>query len=138
MHGKPSSDAATVERFYSAWNGGDLEGVIGTFAPEGEFRPVFGLLHRERRYQGRDGITAWFREFHDDWEEYRFDPEDMLAAGRHLVAIVRVAARRDLGEDTHARVAHVFALRDSLIVLLEARDADDTLDDLDAGDWQPP
>jgi hypothetical protein len=37
-----------------------------------------------------------------------------------------------------ARVAHVFAIRDDCIALLEARDADDTLDELHSGDWAPP
>ena len=85
MHALPPSDAATVERFYAAWNSGDVEGVVSAFDPHGEFRPIFGLLHSETHYRGRQGITAWFREFHDSWDEYRFEPQRILQAGSHIV-----------------------------------------------------
>lgn len=128
----------TVRRFYTAWNGGDLEGVLATFDAQAEFRPVFGLLHAAPGYRGHAGIARWFREFHRTWDEFRFEPRDVCEAAGHVIAIVRVVGRNRSGEEFDARVAHVFALRGEEIVLLEARDADDTLDELEAGDWSPP
>jgi ketosteroid isomerase-like protein len=127
-----------VRRFYAGWNGGELDGLLAAFDPDGEFRPVFGPLHAEPRYRGHAGIAAWFREFQDTWDEFRFEPKAVFEVGGHVLAIVVVVGRAPGRKELCARVAHVFAIRDDRIALLEARDADDTLDELQAGDWTPP
>jgi ketosteroid isomerase-like protein len=121
------TDLELVRAFYSAWNRGDLHGVLERFDQRGEFRPIFGMLFDAERYTGHAGITAWFTEVHESWAEYRLEPERLIEDGDRIVGIVHVVARRDGGAEYDARAAYIATVKDGRIVLFEGYDAEETL-----------
>jgi ketosteroid isomerase-like protein len=130
---RPPHDADAVRRFYAAWNASDLEGVLGAFAPDAEFWPVMVPLLSREVYRGHDGITRWFTELRERWGEFRAEPEQMIAVGDQVVVIVRLVARDADGRELDARIANVCTVRDGKIVVLEGRDAGETLEELERG-----
>jgi ketosteroid isomerase-like protein len=110
----------------------DLDGVLGSFDPRGELRPIFGMLFQAHQYVGHEGITAWLDEVRESWAEYRLEPERLIEDGERIIAIVRVVARHDGGKELEARAAYISTVRDGRIVLFEGYDAGETLASLDS------
>lgn len=87
------SDSDTVRRFYAAVSRRDLPGLLQEIAPSIDFDPVLGILYREHRYHGLDGITRWYEEVCRSWDSFEVRVEDTVDAGDHLVAFLRLVAQ---------------------------------------------
>ncbi len=92
----------------------DVPTVIELFDQDIGWNASDVFFDEPRAYRGR---TEWAQTFLRDlialFEDYRADPEEIIDAGDHLVAIVRVGGRgRHSGAMVTARVAHVMTFRD--------------------------
>jgi ketosteroid isomerase-like protein len=126
------TNADVVRRFYTSWNASDLEGVLATFHEDGEFLPVMVPLLSSEVYRGHDGITRWFTELRERWNEFRAEPEQVIELGADdIVVIVRLVATDGAGAQLDARIANVFTMRDGKVAVMEGRDAGETLEQLE-------
>jgi ketosteroid isomerase-like protein len=122
-------EADVVRRFYAAFGERDLATFLDAAHPDITFEPVLGVLFSRHGYRGHEGMTAWYEELHADWDSFEIPVEDVIAAGDHFVAFLRLVAHR--GEETlDAQIAvecHVTGERISSIV---GRDAWEVAEEL--------
>ena len=108
-------DVETARAAFEAWNSGDYEAWIEAFGEEAEFFPMRAQLEG-RSYQGHDGLRRFIDEMFEEWEQVRFEVDEIREGGRYLAAFGRVRARgRASGVDVDVPLALVGAVRNSKI-----------------------
>lgn len=122
--------ADVVRRFYTCWNAEDLDGVLGAFDEDAEFRPILVPLLTNDVYRGHEDIARWFTELRERWAEFKVDVEQVMEVGDGVVSIIRLVATDHGGEQLDARIANLFTFRDGRIAVIEGRDAGETLEEL--------
>jgi ketosteroid isomerase-like protein len=125
--GDPDVDA--LRRFYAAWTDGDLPAMLAEVHPDVEAQPVLGLLYERPSYRGHSGISRWFDEVDDLWDEF----EARLEAAHHVdgavVGFLHLVARTGTSE-SDARIAVVCHFRDGKVLSLRGRDRDELIEEL--------
>jgi uncharacterized protein len=114
-----------VRRVSEAFAEGDLDTVFALVAPEIEwdFSNADTWLE-EQVYRGYDAITEFFGKWIGEWEDYRFELEDVIDAGDKAVAIVRDEGRgKSSGIRLERRHAEVWTFRDGKVIRIEPFDA---------------
>jgi uncharacterized protein len=102
----------TVRQGYEAFNRGDVEWMIARLAPEIVWEDA-AEVPGSSSYRGTREVRAYLESFAQQWEEIRFEPEEILDAGDQVVALVRMVARgRASGAQVDARLAHLYELRE--------------------------
>lgn len=85
-------DAQLLTRFYEALNERDFEAVMDLCDPDVEvYQSPEIVAHLPAR--GRRDVTDYLQEFFASWHLYRPRPQEFVASGGHLVALVRLHAR---------------------------------------------
>jgi ketosteroid isomerase-like protein len=82
-------------------------------------------------YRGLDGFQRFVKDVDEIWEDFRFDPEDLIDAGDHVVASVRISGRgRGSGIETEMHEFSVWTVRDGRVSLIIGgfRDRTDALE----------
>jgi ketosteroid isomerase-like protein len=107
-----------VRRSYEAYVRGDLEGALSALDPEIEIYdhdiPDAG------EYRGLEGVLRWQADWERSWESWRWEPEDFVAAGDRVVAILRVHAKgRQSGVDVERLDGAVWTLSAGKCVRLD-------------------
>jgi uncharacterized protein len=116
-----AANVEVVRRAIEAFSRGDLDAAAAeaVYAPDVEFHEDPKLLE-PGVYRGREEIEAYFRQFLDSFEEYRFEIEELLDAGDRVVVFNRQWARgKGSGAEVEMRNAWVFTLRDGRIVRVQ-------------------
>jgi uncharacterized protein len=75
-----------------AWNRGDREAWVALWDEEAEFYPLRAQLEGES-YRGHDGLDRFLREMAEDFENVRFEIDEMRDAGEQVIGIGRFRAR---------------------------------------------
>lgn len=85
-------DTEVLKRFYEAINDEDVDaamnlcdGKVEVYLPPDVVSAVAPRGHRD--------VSAYLREFMDSWHMYRPEPEDFVASGDQVVALVHLRAR---------------------------------------------
>ena len=113
-------EAGELRRGYDALNRGDLSVVRALLAPDIEWHepepsPDAGT------YRGRESFERFLRGWMDSFEDFRIEPEQVVARGATLVAVVRQTGRgRASGVHVDARLAHVWTVANGRAVRWEA------------------
>ena len=124
------ADVDAVRRFYAAWTAGDLEAMLAEVDPDVEAEPVLGLLFERPSYRGHGGITRWFEEVEDLWDDFESHVESAREVDGAVIAFVRLVAYTR-GRASDSRIAVVCRLRDGKIVWFRGRDRDEVIEELD-------
>jgi ketosteroid isomerase-like protein len=121
-------DVDVVRCFYAAWTASDLPAMLALADPDIEAQPVLGLLYQRPTYRGHHGITQWFEEIDDLWDD--FDPriEDAHEVDGSVVAFLHVVTQTR-GRTSDARIAVVCTVKDGKIVSMRGRDRDEIADE---------
>ncbi|MGH2993388.1 MAG: nuclear transport factor 2 family protein [Solirubrobacterales bacterium] len=99
-----------------AWNRGDFDAWIGTWDERAEFHPL-RAQSKGRAYHGHDGLRRFVAEMAAEWEEVRFEVDEIRGAGEQVVATGRVRARgRASGAERGVPLALVGVVRDKRVV----------------------
>ena len=98
----PERDAAIqlVEMLYEAFTARDLETLTSLLDPEIEFFPVgtAKLTGKMAPYRGHEGMSEYFRDIGEVWQELRVVPQQFEVSGARVLVLGRVYARdRDGG-----------------------------------------
>jgi ketosteroid isomerase-like protein len=118
-----------VRRFYAAWTAGDLEAMLAEIDPEVEAQPVLGLLYERPSYKGHGGISRWFEEVDDLWDDFETQVEATYEVDGAVIAFVRLVAYTR-GRASDSRIAVICHLRDGKIVSFRGRDRDEVIEEL--------
>jgi ketosteroid isomerase-like protein len=102
-----------------AFNRGELEGFFELLDPDVEAY-VPPDLPNEGTYRGRDGFRRMMEQWGEAWEEFRAEPEEIVAKGDRVVALIRQRGRgRGSGVEVEFGVAYIFEVRDGKVVRWE-------------------
>jgi ketosteroid isomerase-like protein len=119
-----------VRRFYAAWTAGDLPGMLVEVDPEVEAQPVLGLLYERPSYKGHRGISRWFDEVGDLWDEFEAHVEATHEVDGAVIVFLRLVAYTR-GRASDSRIAAICQFRDGKIVSFRGRDRDEVIEELD-------
>jgi ketosteroid isomerase-like protein len=101
---------------FEAWNRGDYEAWVEAFDEEAEFFPMRARLEG-RSYRGHGGLRRFITDQDEEWEQVRFEVDEIREGHEYLAAFGRFRARgRASGVDLDIPLALVGAVRNSKIV----------------------
>ena len=101
-----------ARRGYEAFNGGDMEAVYASLDPEVVWEE-WSAAPDAKTYYGHDGVREFFDKLWESFDLLRFDPQEFIEVGNHLVVptVVRVRGRESGTEATLSTV-HLWTYRD--------------------------
>ena len=128
------SDERAIYHAYEAWSRRDIDALLEVVHPDAEARPILGANLGVSVYHRHEGLRAWFRDLHQEWEAFETRVTRMDWRGERALLTIDVhACGRASGVVIDGELYHLVELRDGLILRLEGfRDRDAALDALDA------
>jgi uncharacterized protein len=111
-----SKNIVAVRRLYEARGNPDIVNTV--LAPdvrwEVEGFPFSGI------YQGLNGVADFFTRLFGDFEDWHTEPAEIFEAGDRVIGLGLYSARaKATGRTFKARFAHVWTMRDGVIVRLQ-------------------
>jgi ketosteroid isomerase-like protein len=105
-----------MRRVFDAFNRHDAEAGRGVLAADVEWEIAIGAPD-DGLYRGPDGVRQWFRAWTADFDEIRYEVNELTDAGDDVfAAVVAVARGRKSRLETRREFFAVYTLRDRLIV----------------------
>src|SRR5919198_1787599 len=97
-----------VRNAHEALNGGNIEALIRLC--DVAFRlDMSDRVLNPAVYEGHDGIRRFYAEVRDVWASYTWEPEELIEAGDHVVALLRSEGRgRGSGIELQRRTGMVW------------------------------
>jgi transposase len=83
-----------AKRFVDAFNRRDLNALMDTATPDIAFSPALARTIDDNRFQGREGMRAYFADVDSAWEEFREERSGRVRVALELVASIRVITRQ--------------------------------------------
>jgi ketosteroid isomerase-like protein len=116
-----SAHETTVRQVYEAANRRDMDAILAGTHEAVEVRPVLGVNLGANVYRGHEGIRQWTEDLWGDWESFDVTVGELTERGDWLLYEVGIVGRgRASGADIDAELFHLAAMRDGLIVRIEA------------------
>jgi ketosteroid isomerase-like protein len=125
----PPREVDAVQRFYAAWTAGDLDAMLEEVDPEVEAQPVLGLLYERPSYKGHSGISRWFEEVDELWDDFDANVEAVYQIDGAVIAFVQLVAYTR-GRASDSRIAVICRFRDGKILTFRGRDRDEVIEEL--------
>jgi ketosteroid isomerase-like protein len=114
-----------VRELFAAFQGVDvgnferrLDEVREIVDPEVEWVAAPHSLLASEEYRGYDGVRRFWTQFLSAWDEYGVQVDELIDAGDHVVAVLRLRGRTNELEVDEAR-SSLITLRDGRIVRIE-------------------
>ena len=111
-----------VRRIADAWHRGDLDMAYDLYDPEIEWdstRMEALIPDLGGTFHGHEGVRAFWRRWLSAWKDLRFEVQDVVDAGDHVVVLVRNQRQWGHRSGIETEVppyAHVFTFRNGKIV----------------------
>jgi uncharacterized protein len=106
-----------VRRAHEALRAGGVEALLEFIHPEFEGEAPPSLSVEPDVYRGRAGIRRYFDSFYDAVDEVRFEPEEFIDAGDHVVIPMQIVVKgRGSGIETGLRMTQVWTIREGMVV----------------------
>jgi len=112
-----SKNMLAVRRLYEARGNSDI--VKTVLAPDVRWEVVEGFP-QSGIYQGLNGVFDFFTRLFGDFEDWQTEPAEIFEAGDRVIGLGFYSARaKGTGKPFKARFAHVWTVRDGVIVRLQ-------------------
>jgi ketosteroid isomerase-like protein len=112
-----SKNIVAVRRLYEARGNPDI--VKTVLAPDVRWEVVEGFPY-SGIYQGLNGVFDFFTRLFGDFEEWQTEPSEIFEAGDRVIGVGFYSGRaKGTGKTFKARFAHVWTMRDGVIVRLQ-------------------
>lgn len=131
-----ASNLDVIRQGYDAFNRGDIASAVGQIDPEIVWHDASEVPGARMR-RGVDEVRAFLESIHRIWDEPRFDPEELEAAGDTVIAMVRFSGRGSgSGAEVATELAHSFQFEGgrvrSVVTYFEREQARTVLEELRA------
>jgi ketosteroid isomerase-like protein len=104
-----------VRRCFGLWANRDFSALPEVAQPD-LVLDVSRRVFNPAVYRGLDGFRRFVRDVDEIWEGFRFDPEELIDAGDHVVASARISGRgRGSGIETEMDEFSVWTVRDGKV-----------------------
>jgi ketosteroid isomerase-like protein len=126
--GDDGENIKLIRRAHEALNSGDIDALVGLC--DREFRlDMSDRVFNPAVYVGHDGIRRFYSEVRDVWENYVWEPEELIESGDDVVVLVRSTGRgRGSGVEVDRETAMVWSVREGQAVAMRFfRDRDEAL-----------
>jgi uncharacterized protein len=101
-----------VRRAHEAFQRRDPQPILELVDPEIEWHEPTGAVRR-----GHEELLGSWQAYDGHWEEFRWEPQEFLDAGEHVVVMGEFHARaRATGVQVEVPFVHVYKLRDGKVV----------------------
>jgi uncharacterized protein len=111
-----SENREIVRALLRAFDHADYEAALEALDPEAQWQVPPGIAIGQEVYRGRDEVETGFAQWLGAWDAYRFEPEEMLDHGDHVVVGgMQIARGRGSGVEVRLPTFHVFTLRDGKV-----------------------
>lgn len=108
-----------VRAAYESFNRGEMRAFFDALHRDIEWKPAADGIDPDTR-AGHDGVESYFSTRFEVWEHLREVPEELIAVGDFVVAVVESQSRgKHSGLDVSERVAHLWTMRDGKAVRFE-------------------
>ncbi len=105
-----------VRTLLSAFERADYEAALAALDPEIEWQVPAGVAIGQQVHRGRDEVQTGFAEWLGAWDSYRFEPEEILDHGDHVVVGgMQLGRGRGSGAEVMLATFSVFTLRDGKV-----------------------
>lgn len=105
-----------VHAAIAAWNRSDFDAWISAWDEQAEFLTLRARSDG-RAYRGHDGLRRFAAEIAEEWEQVRFEVDEIRGAGEQVVALGRLRSRgRANGAERDVPLALVGVVRDKKLV----------------------
>jgi uncharacterized protein len=112
-----SKNIVAVRQLYEARGNPDIVNTV--LAPDVRWEVVEGFPY-SGIYQGLNGVSDFFTRLFGDFEHWHTEPAEIFEAGDRVVGLGFYSARAKVtGRTFTARFAHVWTVRDGVIVRLQ-------------------
>jgi uncharacterized protein len=112
----PEGNVELVRTLLSAFDRADYEAALEALDREIEWQVPSGVAIGEQVYGGRDEVRRGFAEWLGAWDTYRFEPEEILDHGDHVVVGgMQIGRGRGSGAEVRLPTLSVFTLRDGKV-----------------------
>jgi ketosteroid isomerase-like protein len=106
---------------YGAWSRRDIEALLSVVHPESEARPILGANIGTSVYRGHEGLRAWFKDLHQEWESFETSITRTDVRGDRVLCTLQIhACGRASGIVIDHEMYHLLDMRDGMIHRLEA------------------
>ena len=82
-----------AKRFVDAFNRRDLNALMDTATPDIAFFPALAGTIDDNRFQGSEGMTAYFADVESAWEEFRLIVDEYRDLGDRVLTLGRLEGR---------------------------------------------
>ena len=114
------SAADVIRDHYEAATRGDLDGMLAPLAPDARWTEAAGFPYAGTYTGAAEVAKGVFARIGADWEDYRFDLEELVDGGATVVGVGTYSGTyRATGRAMTARVAHVWHVRDDRVTRFE-------------------
>jgi ketosteroid isomerase-like protein len=96
-----------IQNALDAYGRGDAAVIFDLADPDIVVVAQFGLA-QAGRYEGREAMAQYMRDWEDAWEEMEYEPEEWLVDGNAVVVVIRYHGR---GKGSGVVVDDLFAWR---------------------------
>ena len=104
-----------VRRAVEAYEREGLDGSMRYYAPEVEWTTTDVAIERAT-YRGHDGVRRFFGTLDEQFDDLRFDVEELIDAGDQVIVTIRTGGRgRASGAPVDGTWSYVCSLRDGMI-----------------------
>jgi len=103
--------------------------MLAEVDPEVEAQPILGLLYERPSYRGHSGISRWFEEVEDLWDDFEVHVEATHQVDGAVIGLLHLVAHTR-GRTSDARIAAIIKFRDGKILSVKGRDRDELIEEL--------
>jgi ketosteroid isomerase-like protein len=108
-----------VRRTLESYSAGDNEAAFEGFDPKIKFDVTF--RPDGQVYEGREGVAEGMRIWTGTFAEWRFEVNELIDAGDHVLAVVHESGRgKGSAAEIEQTIFQVFTLRDAKVVRFQA------------------
>jgi ketosteroid isomerase-like protein len=116
-----SENAELVRTALEAFNREGIDAIADLVHPDFETTTPASLSVEPDTYRGPDGLRRWMDAWGDTMDAIRFEVDELVDAGDHVVAVTRLVARsHTTGIELEQGVAMMWTLRDGRAAGMQA------------------
>jgi ketosteroid isomerase-like protein len=106
-----------ARRGYEAFNEGDPDGMVSSFAPNFEYLTTGEIPGADAAYRGPEGLREFVGWMWSEFEEPRIEVHELTEVGNQVLAEVTLRGRgKQSGVETSWNIWHLWTARDGEIV----------------------